>query len=297
MKYIPQGISRKLGDAILTQKKHAPRTMFVLGLAGTITSAVLACRATLKLPDMIDEMESDIREVKAARDSLQHFNQGSRTPAVTDKDVAYAYAINAMRVTKLYAPSVVLGVASIGLLTSSHVTLTRRNAGLTAAYATLQTAFESYRERVREQVGEEKEKDLYRGITEETIEEDGKVKKVKTVNPNGLSAYSKLFDESNRNYKPFIDHNRTFLLGVQNYMNHVLNSRGHVFLNEVYEELGFPHTPAGQVVGWKFDNPRGGDNFIDFGLFEARNSDFSNGYERSIWLDFNVDGNMFDLIG
>ena len=67
MKYIPQGVGRKIGDAILTQKKHAPRTMFVIGLAGTITSAVLACRATLKLPDMIDEMESDIKEVKEAR--------------------------------------------------------------------------------------------------------------------------------------------------------------------------------------------------------------------------------------
>ena len=297
MKYIPEGISRKIGDAILTQKRHAPRTMFVIGLAGTITSAVLACRATLKLPDMLDEMESDIREVKAARDSLTHFNQGSRVSPITDKDVAYAYAINVMRVTKLYAPSVIIGAASIGLLTSSHVTLTRRNAGLTAAYATLQTAFESYRDRVREQLGEEKEKDLYRGVTEETVEVDGKVKKVKTANPNGLSAYSKLFDESNPNYQPFIDHNRTFIHGVQSYMNHRLTTRGHVFLNEVYEELGFPHTPAGQVVGWKVDNPNGGDNFIDFGLYEARNSEFVNGFERSIWLDFNVDGPMYNLIG
>jgi len=297
MKYIPQGISRKIGDAILTQKKHAPRTMFVLGLAGTITSAVLACRATLKLPDMLDEMESDIREVKEARSSLTHFNQGTRVQPITDKDVAYAYAINVMRVTKLYAPSVVLGAASIGLLTGSHVTLTRRNAGLTAAYATLQTAFESYRDRVRDQLGEDKEKDLYRGVTEETVEVDGKVKKVKTVNPNGLSAYSKLFDESNPNYKPFIDHNRTFIHGVQSYMNHRLTNRGHVFLNEVYEELGFPATPAGCVVGWKMDNPNGGDNFIDFGMYEARNSEFINGYEMSIWLDFNVDGNMYELIG
>jgi len=297
MKYIPQGVGRKIGDAILTQKKHAPRTMFVIGLAGTITSAVLACRATLKLPDMIDEMESDIKEVKEARDSLQHFNQGSRKQAVTEKDVAYAYAVNVMRVTKLYAPSVVLGVASIGLLTSSHVTLSRRNAGLTAAYATLQTAFENYRDRVREQVGEDKEKDLYLGVSEQSITEDGKTKKVKVVNANGMSAYSKLFDESNPNYKPWIDHNRVFIQGVQNYMNHRLNSRGHVFLNEVYEELGFPHTPAGCVVGWKLDNPRGGDNFVDFGMFEATNAEFVNGYERSIWLDFNVDGPMHDLIG
>lgn len=294
MKFIPQGMTRQIGDAILNTKKNAPRTMFVLGIAGAVTSAVLACRATLKLPDMMDEMESDIREVKEAKNSLTHFNQGSRLSEITNKDLAYAYGVNIVRVTKLYAPSVLLGAASIGLLTGSHVTLTRRNAGLTAAYAALQSSFEQYRERVKEELGEDKEKDIHRGLQTQALEIDGKVKNHKTFDPTKMSVYARIFDEMNENWKPFPDYNRTFLNAQQNYCNLLLQSRGHVFLNEVYRELGFPHTSAGQVVGWKLGN---GDNYIDFGIEEAYNSKFINGWEQAIVLDFNVDGIMYDQIG
>ena len=73
-----------------------------------------------------------------------------------------------------------------------------------------------------------------------------------------------------------------------------------MFLNDVYDALGIPRSKAGQVVGWIYDekNPNG-DNFVDFGiydLYKEGSRDFVNGYERTIWLDFNVDGPILDLI-
>ena len=80
--------------------------------------------------------------------------------------------------------------------------------------------------------------------------------------------------------------------------NDRLNAKGFVFLNDVYKDLGLEQIPAGQAVGWYKNNKRGGDNFVDFGIFENpdRFNDFMAGREGSIWLDFNVDGVIYDLI-
>ena len=91
-----------------------------------------------------------------------------------------------------------------------------------------------------------------------------------------------------------------FLRHTQDYFNDLLRSRGSVVLNEVYDYLGIPRTKAGAVVGWIYDekNPKG-DNYIDFGIYNIHDRaarDFVNGYERSIWLDFNVDGYILDLM-
>ena len=91
-----------------------------------------------------------------------------------------------------------------------------------------------------------------------------------------------------------------FLKDQQRYANDILKSKGHLFLNEVYDMLSIPRTKAGQVVGWIYDEKHPvGDNFVDFGIYDIYNErarDFVNGYERTILLDFNVDGNILDMI-
>ena len=64
--------------------------------------------------------------------------------------------------------------------------------------------------------------------------------------------------------------------------------------------LGIPRTRAGQIVGWIYDkkNPIG-DNYVDFGIYDTNkeaNRNFVNGYERTILLDFNVEGNILELM-
>lgn len=290
MKYIPNGITRGLARQILVTKKHSPGILFGAGLAGVITSAVLACRATLKLSDTLDNIQLDVAQAK----TLAHHDKSSVVD-IQARGLASSYVHGSLTIVKLYAPSVLLGAASIGCLTGSHVTLTRRNVALTAAYSTLSKAYDDYRERVRTEVGQAKEIELYHGLrTEQIVGEDGKKQDIVVADGKVLgSPYAQFFDEYNRHWVKNSETNHYFLQSQQNYANHLLQTRGHVFLNEVYHDLGFDHTSAGAVVGWV----RGeGDNYIDFGLFDARNSNFINGWERSILLDFNVDGIIYDKI-
>lgn len=289
MKLIPKEATRAVYRAGLQLKKHSPDIMFAGGLVGVVTSTVLACRATLKLSEELPKMKDDLESAREANED----------PAEQKKAVAVVYGANAMMVAKLYAPSVVIGGLSVGALTGSHVQLTRRNAALTAAYAALDKAYDEYRRRVENELGDEKERDFYRATSTEKVDlANGKKADITVVNPNGRSPYARFFDESSRNFQKDAGLNRAFVECQQNYANHKLNIQGHLVLNDVYEMLGLEHSKEGAVVGWVLDRSEDhqGDNYVDFGLFEIDNSRFINGDERAILLDFNVDGVIYDKI-
>jgi hypothetical protein len=87
------------------------------------------------------------------------------------------------------------------------------------------------------------------------------------------------------------------LRGQQQYANDLLHARGYVFLNDVYDMLGIDRTKEGQIVGWVYNkNNEVGDNFVDFGILETNRETEDGSYEPAILLDFNVDGNILDLI-
>lgn len=292
MKLIPYSVTRSIGRTVLKTKKNSPHIFFVGGIAGVVGSTVLACRATLKLDKNLDEIRNEIHSVKEVAKQAESDETSDYTEHEYYRDLGHIYLKSVVRLGRLYGPSILLGTASIGALTGSHVQLTRRNAALTATLAAVTKAYEEYRIRIQEEIGKEKEFEIYHGITDEKGE-DGK--KLKVVNTGtGYSMYAKIFDETNPNWTKSVEHNRVFLDMHCRYMNHLLNSRGHVLLNDVYDQLGFERTPAGCVVGWLLGG--GGDDFVDFGLFEASASRFINGQERSVILDFNVDGNIYELI-
>jgi len=284
MKLISNSVTQNFGRQILIAQKHAPTAMFAAGIAGFVGTVVLASRATLKLSPVLEDIEDEIQAVKTDLKDSDGYH----------KDLAYVYAKGTMRVTKLYAPSVIVGTTSIGLLTGSHVTLTKRNGAITAAYATLSTAYDNYRNRVRSELGEEKEHDLYRGIVVEKTVVDGKQKKVAVVDPNTWSPYARFFDEGSIQFKKNAELNLLYIRAQQTYLNDILRARGHVFLNEAYDALGLDRSKEGAVVGWILSES--GDNFIDFGLYSHNSAPFINGYEPRVLLDFNVDGVIFDKI-
>jgi hypothetical protein len=288
MKYVPNGVSRTISRQILIAKKNSPQMMFVGGIIGVGVSTVMACRATLKLSDQLDKMKSEMSTVKQMRDDEENTEVG-------DRDVAYIYARNMAKVARLYAPSAIVGVASVGALTGSHVTLQRRNVGLTAAYAAMAKAYEEYRDRVKEELGDEKESDIYHNASVKKVKnEEGKLVEVKSVEFNDVSGYSRMFTRASWAWDPNPQHNRVFLLVQQTHANELLRARGHIFLNEVYDMLGFQHTTAGAVVGWVVDGE--GDNYVDFGLNDSINDNFMAGDDQNAVLDFNVDGVIYDKI-
>jgi hypothetical protein len=290
-------ITRRFNRSILVSKKQSPHIFFAAGVIGAVTSTVLACRATLKLSESLDKIKTDVDNVHA----LNPEKQESDTDIVrypTDqyrKDLGYVYGKAALEITKLYGPSIVIGVASIGALTGSHVQLTRRNSALMAAYAAVQQAYLEYRERVKQELGPERELDIYHAASFEVVENaDGKKEEVKVVDPNKYSPYARFFDEYSQHWEKDPELNRLYIQCQQNYANNLLQARGHLFLNEVYDMLGVDRSKAGAVVGWVISDV--GDNYVDFGIYEAYNGRFVNGFERSILLDFNVDGVIYDKI-
>lgn len=292
-----EGMQRGLSRKLLVGQKNAPKFLFAGGVVGMVGSTVLACRSTLRLEDVLDETKQN---VLLARDTLE-LHPDQYTEEERQRDTAIIYVRAGVRVARLYAPSVALGVISIAALTKSHNLLEDRNAALTAAYVAIDKGFREYRQRVIDKYGEDEDR-RFRYDTEVVVT-GGSKEKPKTgerVGADAATIYARFFDESSRNWDRHPEYNALFLRCQQNYANDLLNSRGHVFLNEVYEMLGLDHSEAGAVVGWIRQDKTVGDGYIDFGVFVADGSDrvrdFVNGREGSILLDFNVDGVIFDKI-
>jgi len=294
----PEGITSKLARPMLKARKVAPQVMFVGGVLGVVGAGVLACRATLKIDETLEKATDRQLQIQ----QLTHNEAPGFEAEKYEKHMAQAKLKFILDMGKLYAPAVGLAVLSIGLLTGSHVTLTRRNAATAAAYAALNDAYGRYRGRVIDKYGTEEDDRLRHGVTyvDETITTDsGKTKTVQRERCAGMSEYARLFTEGNKNWQPNPTTNWFFLNAQERYWNDRLQSHGHVFLNEIYDALGLDRTPAGQVVGWVVGE-NGRDGYISFGLTDSEGNerirDFMDGGEGSAWLDFNVDGVVFEMI-
>lgn len=298
--------SRTFSKVSLQGKKYAPEVMVVVGVVGVVASAVMACKATTKAGAIVEDTKDQMDQIhEVAETHAEEYSEDDMK-----KDTVIVYTQTAVKFAKLYGPAVILGAASIACILSSHHILSKRNAALAAAYATVDKGFKEYRGRVIERFGKELDKELRYNVKakdfEETVvnEETGEETKVtNTVNvadPNDYSDYARFFDDGCTGWTKDSEQNLYFLKCQQNYANERLQKKGYLFLNDVYEMLGIPKTKAGQIVGWIYDkkNPVG-DNFVDFGIYNMNREkarDFVNGYERTILLDFNVDGNILDLI-
>lgn len=285
-------------------KRFSPEILLVVGVAGVTTAAVLAAKATLRLEGIIEKAEVQAEDVKD-----RHKNDEFESETAYTKALSRVYVNRGIDVVKLYTPALSVGLVGIGCLIGSHGVMNQRNVASIAAYKSLESGFMEYRKRVADEVGVEKEQLINAGLVEKEVEgtdADGKkVTKVELEPFNGLGGgYGRLFDEYHDDWSKVPGQNQTHLFHQQNYLNDKLNAQGYLFLNEVYKALGFPQTTAGQVVGWlakthsNFD-PLNNDGFVDFGLqqiVDRQKSDFVNAFERSVWLDFNVDGIMHNLI-
>lgn len=297
--------SLALNKARFQCKQHSPEILVAVGIVGTVVSTVLACKATTKVSEILDTTKKDIDSVHKATDNKELAEAYTKDDA--KKDLAIIYAQTGVKLVKLYGPAFAVGMASVTSILASHKIMRERNVALAAAYATIDKGFKDYRSRVVDRFGEQVDRELKYNIKakkfEETVvdEETGKEKKVKSMvavsdGPNPESDYARIFDKSCEGWEPESDYNLMFLRAQQSYANDLLKSRGHVFLNEVYDMLGIKRTTAGQIVGWKYD-PKNSDvdNFVDFGISEM-NRETESGYERVILLDFNVDGAIAESI-
>lgn len=310
-------VSRTFNKIGFKIQKHSPEILLGAGIVGTVTSAVLACKATTKVNFILEEAKEKVEIIHTCAENgevkgyLENGEVGMIPYSEQDskKDLSVVYAQTGLEFVKLYGPSVLLGAASLGCILASHNIIRKRNVALAAAYTVVENGFKDYRSRVVERFGKELDRELKYNIKEAEVEEtvtneDGTesvVKKtVKTVDKSYTNGYSRFFDECNPNWGKSAEYNHLFLVQIQNWANERLKAKGRLFLNEVYEMLGMDISKEGQIVGWVYDeNNVYVNNYVDFGIYDVHNEDkrnFVNGRERSILLDFNVDGNILDLM-
>jgi hypothetical protein len=315
VKDIQNSLTQSFGRGGLYLQKHSPEILLGAGLIGMVATVIMASKATLKANDIVEETKRSLNVIDNAK--INGTTAGMAPYSVEDamKDKAIVYVQTGLKFGQLYGPAASVGLLSLTAILASHGVMRKRQVALVAAYNLLKEGYDNYRRRVVEDLGEETDKNYYLGLkdeshTETEVDGEGNKKKVKKTNKAlydkhmAPSIYSRFFDESNPMWRTDRTLNKAFLIAQQNYLNDVLIIRGHVYLNEAYERLGFDHTEAGAIVGWVLKDPEsmkeeGRAGYINFGIFDVNNDpgrEFVNGTNPSILLDFNVDGIMFNQI-
>lgn len=309
--------TRAFNKAGFKIKKHSPEILVVAGVVGVIASAVMACKATTKLSDITEDAKNDIQAIKDYADSdwvnvkkEDGTIENEYTEKQKNKDLTITYTQTGIKLAKLYAPSVGLGVLSLTAILAGHNITRKRNVAISAAYMAVDKSFKEYRGRVVERFGKELDRELKyniqaREIEETIVDSKGKEKTVKktvqVVDPSTIDDFSRIYYEGNIGYDDE-DPQATlmFLKRQQAYATDKLKAQGYLFLNDVYEMLGFAKTKTGFMIGWLYDEEHPiGDNFVDFGIYDLTNENkirFIDGYEKAILLEFNHDGNILDLM-
>ena len=298
--------TRLLSSTQYQVKKHSPEILMVAGIAGTIVGTVLACKATTKVSEIIEEKNKNVEDVHTCLEEKPN----EYTEEDSKKDLTIIYAQTGVKLFKLYAPAIGVMALSFASIIAGHKVLKKRNIAIAAAYAAIDKGFKQYRKNVIEKFGEDIDQQMRFGLKSKEIkkkDKDGKTVKETEyyidpdANPlDNISEYARFFDAASSNFAKDPEYNMMFLRRQQDYANEMLKSRGHLFLNEVYDLLDIPRSKAGQVVGWVYDKNGNtkGDNYVDFGLYrnDQGTRRFVNGLEYNILLDFNVDGVIYDII-
>lgn len=258
-----------LGAAKFLLKKHAPEILLAVGLGSGVATVITACKQTTKVNDIIDEANNEIAE---ADDTLIHEKRTDDGEVYTqethDKDVKLIKAHTAGKLARNYILPFSLGLTSVTCILASFRIMHKRNVALSAAFNGVSAAFAKYRSRVRAELGEDVDNHFRYGSKlkyKKIVDEDGNVVNIK--NDDALRE-SPFFDDpmcydfndttstefrSDFHRRP---ENWQRLCDVQDWARTIVATRGHVFLNEILEQLGLAPCAAGQILGWRrrFDN-------------------------------------------
>lgn len=309
-------VTRSLHKVGFKLKKHSPEILVVVGVVGTVASVVMACKATLKVNEVLDDAKNTIdvihntaEEYEAKSVDADDTTAIAYTKEDATKDLAIVYAQTGWKLVKLYGPAVVVGALSVGCMLASNNILRKRNVALAAAFTAVDSSFKEYRGRVIERFGKDLDRELRynikaKEIEERVVDEDGnetiEKKTIQVMDPTGHSMYSVFFDDGNLGWTKNAELNKVFLIQQQEAANFRLKKEGYLTLNDVYEMVGAPKTAYGQIAGWVWtEDGSVGDNFVDFGMFEIHNEkarDFINLREKTILLDFNCIGNILEYM-
>lgn len=304
-----------LGTVKYTLKKYSPEILLGVGVVGMGVSTVLACKATLRVEEILDTYEGTMEKISAILDNCGTgaLEDVEYTDMDAKKDRITVKTQTIIQFVKVYGPSVTLMGASVGCILGAHHIMSKRNVALMAAYKVVEEAFGKYRSRVIKELGSEKDAHFMYGTNtitgeESVIDGDGNkvqnaVEREELVPGAELSGFARMFKEENPDqhgswtgstqWSPIHDYNLSFLNNKERYFNDKLVVKGFVTVNEVYEEIGFPPTEAGMICGWRYKSKRG-DGYISFAPRGIDGNWVMGTDGDPIVIDLNIDGVIFD---
>lgn len=287
-------MKRAIGSTRFFAIKNGPALLTGAGVAGIGVTCVLVGRAVLKSQPVIQDLRRDTDKLQS-REIDANYTERDKA-----KEMGQLWVRNGLVIAKIYAPAAAACGLTVTAFLAAHGLHVKREAGLLAAYTAMDAGYKAYRERVREILGEEGELNIWRGERQvESVDDEGKPclitePNIETYGIDHMpSPYARYFDETNPNWTQTAEWNLTFLISQQNYLNDRLQVNGYLFLNEVYEALGFERTQMGQEVGWKTKDKGGHDGYVDFRIHDIKDEvrrAFVNGYNKYVCIDPNVDG-------
>lgn len=310
---------------MLKGKKYAPEICIAAGIATAAAGVYLACKETLAVEGIIDEAKetlNDIQESEPTEEKTREYIDEDGEKKVYTKEIAARdkIALKVKTIAKLaknYAPAALCLTASLIFTLGGFKILKKRHLALAASYAGLSESYKKYRKKIVDKYGKEADiasilglSEAYKTVEKEdengnrTVEEESEIKVEKK--PGDDSDYTVLFSENTSfHHKKDSRMNYAFLKATESYANTLLHSKGHLFLNEVYDALGMKRTKTGALCGWVLNSE--GDNFVDFGIRDwygengILNIEDAFGKSPSrlyneFWLNFNCQGAIYDLI-
>lgn len=284
--------------------KHAPTILSVAASAGVVATGYLAWQAGTRFE------ECEGRDWERRRECIRNADQ------IADEDVHKIEMKNRILfiLDTVYTcvPAVIVGSATITMIYFSNSISKKRLAAVGAAYTALQTAFDGYKKTMVDALGKETVEKITRPklpnvgkSAEEILSSDNKSDAADVVDAviasmHDLSPYARIITEESSNcWDTSEDYTSENLAAVQLWANRRLERKGHLFLNEVFDQLGLSRTREGAVVGW-IKNSEVGDGYVSFGDFDANTyrvpSDDYSRVDTNFIIDFNVDGMIWDKI-
>ena len=208
----------------MSLSKHSPEILTSLGIAGMITTTVLAVKATPKALDLIAEAEEEKTE-----------EYGEELTKVEVVKAAW----------KPYIPAAVTGITSIACLIGANSVNAKRNAALATAYNLTATAFSEFKNATVETVGEKKEQIIRNKVAEEQVNKEPVNQSAIIVSGTGTT---RCFDTITK--RRFISDIETIRRIVNELNRRMVNGEDYISLNEFYTELGLDEVSVGDDLGW-----------------------------------------------
>ena len=305
------GVSRTIHKTGFKIGRKSPEILFVAGVVGVVTGTVMACKATLKVNETLEQPREDIKKINEATETGITQAGEEYTEKDANSDLRKVYIQSGVKLVKLYAPSAIVMGLSIAAFGKSHKIMVQRCMALTAVAKSWEKAYTEYRSRVIDRFGEELDREIRCNtkvieVEEKVKNEDGTEetkKKHVEVNehPNDHSFF---FDEACTGYTKDPRTNYLTLCNAQTFLSRRVFERGFLSVNDVREYFGLPGIDIGQVGGWIYDPNKPAEEQVDFGMHrkrkdpkaEERRLAFINGDERNYLLDFNSEPYILDRI-